>query len=308
MIIAQSIFETGLKRVCKSTKYDSVILRLLRSFAERRQADLRRILWPVFVYTFLKIASESVPPHAQNFFAQFQEIFETEHSDDLRALKSISLPQHVESSQIAGIYKSAKYRLRVNEAAFMALIMFLESQAKYGGLLLVSIIQTHINVITYESSTSDQHSLAHLLNRAKVAEDFPAEDEGIPGHNPGSANTEQAANSTVLTKLRLGPMPMEEDLKEDLRAELDESDVKMPPNEGRLALAEHFEQQIKQEEGEEAPSRQEIPLPPSTARDVAMEVQKVKENRDRFKIEGRTGGLPVPVSVVMYTFHNTYDS
>lgn len=64
---------------------------------------------------------------------------------------------------------------------------------------------------------------------------------------------------------------------------------------------------IKKEEDEDAPTRADIPYPPSTARDVAMEVQKVKENRDRFKIEGRTGGVGPAVSVCMFTFHNTHD-
>lgn len=39
-----------------------------------------------------------------------------------------------------------------------------------------------------------------------------------------------------------------------------------------------------------------------------MEVQKIKENRDRFKIEGRTGGVGPGVSVTMFTFHNTFDN
>lgn len=42
-----------------------------------------------------------------------------------------------------------------------------------------------------------------------------------------------------------------------------------------------------------------------------MEVQKVKENRDRFKIDGRdgrTGGVGPGLSVTMFTFHNTFDS
>lgn len=225
-------------------------------------------------------------------------------------MKAIYLPQHVESSQIAKLYREARYRLRINDSAFNSLIIYLESQAKNGGTFLVSIIQTHLNIITYEGSTSDQYALANLLNRARNVEDYPAEDEGIPGHNPGSANVEQASNSTVLTKLRLGPMPMESDLREDVQAELEEEDIKQPPEDGKVPLIEHFEQQIKQEESEDAPTRQEIPLPPSTARNVEMEVTKVKENRDRYKIhlEGRTGGVPVPVSIVMYTFHNTYDS
>ena len=36
-----------------------------------------------------------------------------------------------------------------------------------------------------------------------------------------------------------------------------------------------------------------------------MEVTKIRENRDRLKIEARTGGIGPGVSVVMYTFHNT---
>jgi transcription initiation factor TFIID subunit 5 len=38
-----------------------------------------------------------------------------------------------------------------------------------------------------------------------------------------------------------------------------------------------------------------------------MEVQKIIEHRDRYKMEGRTGGVGPAVSVTMYTFHNTYD-
>jgi transcription initiation factor TFIID subunit 5 len=39
-----------------------------------------------------------------------------------------------------------------------------------------------------------------------------------------------------------------------------------------------------------------------------MEVQKIKENRDRLKIDSRTGGIGPGLSVVMYTFHNTSDN
>jgi len=39
-----------------------------------------------------------------------------------------------------------------------------------------------------------------------------------------------------------------------------------------------------------------------------MEVQKIKENRDRFKIDGRTGGIGPQVSVCMFTLHNTMEA
>ena len=102
-------------------------------------------------------------------------------------------------------------------------------------------------------------------------------------------------------------MPLESDLIGDVRAELEEEDTNNPPAAGQDSFVQHFEQRIKREESEDAPTRGELQLPPSMARDVAMEVQKVKEDRDRFKIEGRTGGVGPGVSVTMFTFHNTYD-
>ena len=145
-----------------------------------------------------------------------------------------------------------------------------------------------------------------MIARGSVEEDLPAEDEGIPGHNPGSANTDRNA-PPVLAKLQLGALPMEPELMEDVRAELQEEDSKNPPKPGQNSLVDEFEQRIKRESTEEAPTRETVPLPPSLARDVLMEVQKVKENRDRFKIEGRTGGVGPGVSVCMFTFHNTFD-
>jgi transcription initiation factor TFIID subunit 5 len=100
---------------------------------------------------------------------------------------------------------------------------------------------------------------------------------------------------------------MEPALEEDVRAELADEDAKEAPVPGRNTLVQEFDQMIKKEEDDEAPTRADIPFPPSTARDVRMEVMKVKENRDRYKIEGRTGGVGPGVSVCMFTFHNTYD-
>jgi transcription initiation factor TFIID subunit 5 len=147
-----------------------------------------------------------------------------------------------------------------------------------------------------------------MLGQIGAGQTFPAEDEGIPGHHPGSAYTgDNPAMAGTLPRLRLGKMPMEETLEGDVRAELAEEDEKEPPLQGRNTLVQEFDQMIKKEEDEEAPTRNDIPFSPSTARDVAVEVMKVKENRDRYRLDGRTGGVGPGVSVCMFTFHNTYD-
>ena len=271
------------------------------------QPDLRRLLWPIFVYSFLNLVSDDYPRESRIFFNAFKGQFENEHVDDLRTLEPISLPEHVETNETAKIYRGSKYRLSISSVAFYNLVRFLESKEKSGGAVLVGIIQGHLNVVTVERGNDAQYALAHVLHRAKNIEHFPAEDEGIPGHNPGSANTNRAAKDNVLPKLKLGPMPRDEDLKSDVRAELEEEDSRNPPLNGQVSLSDHFESQIKREDSEEAPSRGELQLPASVARDVAMEVQKVKEDRDRFRIEARTGGVGPAVSVTMFTFHNTHE-
>ena len=240
------------------------------------------------------------------FFAAFEEEFLAEHESDLRELKPMSLHEHLKQNKIAQLYLSNKYRLSLSAVAFFNLVQFLENNEKQGGSVIMGIIQEHLHIVTVDRVAPDQNSLAKLLVRANAEEDHPAEDEGIPGHNPGSANTDNTARSAVLTRLKLGPMAREQELLDDVRGELAEDDTLSPPPPGKPTYLQHFETMIKREEGEDFPTAADVPYPPSTARDVALEVHKVKENRDRFKIEGRTGGVGAGVSVSMYTVHNSH--
>ncbi|KAI9823920.1 MAG: Transcription initiation factor TFIID subunit 5 [Thelocarpon impressellum] len=267
--------------------------------------SLKRLLWPLFVYSFLTLVMEFSPEDCDKFFVAYKDLFATEHEDDLRKLAAIRLPEHVQDSEITQIYRGSKYRISLTKVAYFSLIQYLESKEKEGGAAVISLLQQHCNVVTTERGVADPHSLAAMLNKA-VMDDMPGEDEGIPGHNPGSANTNENAPA-VLPKLKLGHLPMEPELMGDVQAELEDEDVKDPPAAGRKSLVQEFHDSIKREESEEAPARGDIPLPPSLARDVALEVQKVKEHRDRFRVDGKSGGAGPALSVCMFTFHNTYD-
>ncbi|KAL1988081.1 hypothetical protein VTN96DRAFT_1112 [Rasamsonia emersonii] len=270
--------------------------------------ELRRVLWPLFVYSFLDLVSSFYPQDAKQFFETNKNLFLPEHAEDIRALEPISLPEHVQDNTVAKIYRGNKYRLILSNPAFSNLMQFLENKHKEGGSVMSAILSSYCTIITKERAADDRFSFAAMLGRARESETFPAEDEGIPGHHPGSAYTgDNPAMTGTLPRLKLGKLPPEPELEGDVRAELEEYDAKNPPPPGRNTLVQEYDQMIKKEEDEEAPSRAEIPFPPSTARDVAIEVQRVKENRDRFRIEGRTGGVGPAVSVCMFTFHNTYD-
>lgn len=270
--------------------------------------ELRRVLWPLFVYSFLSMVASFYSPDAKMFFETYKNLFLPEHTEDVRSLEHISLPEHAQDNHTAKLYRSNKYRLVLSNPAFSNLMQFLESKQKEGGSVMSAILSSYCTIITKDRSADDRFSFAAVLGQAGAGQSFPAEDEGIPGHHPGSAYTgDNPAMAGTLPRLRLGKLPLDQTLEADVRGELVAEDSKNPPGPGRNNLVQEFEQMIKKEEEEEAPTRADIPYPPATARDVAIEVQKVKEHRDRFKIEGRTGGIGPAVSVCMFTFHNTYD-
>ncbi|KAL1884733.1 Transcription initiation factor TFIID subunit 5 [Paecilomyces lecythidis] len=285
---------------------------LLKSWVEDNldlyKPELRRVMWPLFVYSFLNLVTSFYPQDAKQFFASNKNLFLPEHNEDIRALEPISLPEHVQDNSVAKIYRGNKYRLILSNPAFSNLMQFLENKQKEGGSVMSAILSSYCTIITKERTADDRFSFAAMLGKSAGAQTFPLEDEGIPGHHPGSAYTgDNPAMTGTLPRLKLGKLPPDSQLEEDVRGELADEDAKNPPAAGRNTLVQEYDQMIKKEEDEDAPTRAEIPYPPSTARDVAMEVQKVKENRDRFKIEGRTGGVGPAVSVCMFTFHNTYD-
>lgn len=248
------------------------------------------------------------PQEAKQFFEVNKNLFLPEHTEDVRALEPISLPEHVQDNSVAKLYRSNKFRLVLSNPAFSNLMQFLENKQKEGGSVMSAILSSFCTIITKERANDDRFSFAAMLGQASGGQTFPAEDEGIPGHHPGSAYTgDNPAMAGTLPRLRLGNLPMEQTLESDVRGELADEDAKNPPAPGQNTLVQELDQMIKKEEDDEAPTRSDIPYPPSTARDVAIEVQKVKENRDRFRIEGRTGGVGPAVSVCMFTFHNTYD-
>lgn len=265
------------------------------------------MLWPLFVYSFLNMITAFYPQDAKQFFDANKNMFLPEHTDDVRKLEPISLPEHVQANDTAKLYRTNKYRIVLSNPAYTNLLQFLESKEKEGGSVMNAILSSYCTVKTMDRASDDRFSFAAMLGQVGAGQ-FPSEDEGIPGHHPGSAYTgDNPAMAGTLPRLRLGKLPMEQELEEDVRAELADQDAKEPPAAGRNTLVQEFEQMIKKEEDEEAPTRADIPFPPSTARDVAIECMKVRENRDRFKIEGRTGGVGPGVSVCMFTFHNTFD-
>lgn len=240
---------------------------------------------------------------SKTFLKDLGHHFQPAHDDDLKNFSTIALPQHIAENSLARLYKDNKYRIPLNQHATGDLFNFLERESEQGGAVIRQILVSYCQIDSTARGPITPFSFEAVFRRSKNADiDEVDAREGIPGINIGLSNLD-VLDPTA--SLKLGPMPMEADLREDVRAELEDEERKNPPPEGVSSLVEEFDQKIKREESADAPSRADIPLPPSRPRDIMLEMQKVRENRDRFKIEGRTGGVGTAISACMFTFHNT---
>ncbi|KAK4114866.1 TAF5-like protein [Canariomyces notabilis] len=283
---------------------------LLRDWVENNldiyKFELRKLLWPVFIYSYIELVSQGYNDDAKRLLDTLRPHFEAAHQDTLALLATVTLPQHINENRTTRLYRENKYRIPLNQSLSGNLFHFLEREADEGGTTITYILQTYCSVETSARGPIEPYSFEAIYRRAQNLDlDEIDAQEGIPGVFTGISNRDVLDTSA---KLKLGPMPMEPELRDDVRAELEEEDQRHPPTDNRSTLVEEFDKRIKREESADAPARTELPLPPSRARDVVMEMQKVRENRDRFRIEGRTGGVGLAVSACMFTFHNTLGS
>ncbi|KAI0904838.1 WD domain-containing protein [Ustulina deusta] len=267
--------------------------------------ELGKVMWPLFVYSYLRLVAQGSTAHAKEFMQKCRRRFETARIDELRGLEVITLAPHVQENSMAKIYRENRYVIPINKSLTGNLFHFLERELDQCGAVVLDIIQQHCRVDSVDRGPIEPFSFEAIYRRARNQElDDVDIQEGIPGlaSHSGVANRDILENQAAL---RLGPLPLDGELRDDVAAELEEEDRLHPPKDGIPTLVDEFNSMhpIKKEAGD-SPQRTDIPYPPSRARDVVVEMQKVRENRDRFRIEGRTGGVGPGLSVCMFTFHN----
>ncbi|EHK96255.1 putative Transcription initiation factor TFIID subunit 5 [Glarea lozoyensis 74030] len=289
----------------KYTKAFQLLSNWVDSNLDIYKFELKKLLWPVFIYSFLDMITYGFTIDAEAFLHDFGPRFEKFHHEDLQLLETLKLKSHIDENPTAKLYRSQKYKVPLNNNVYQALITFLEANSKTGGTVLLNILVAYLEIKTTERGNLDQYSFEAIVSRSEDTANDEADQEGIPGTFIGVTNKDIINNAAVL---KLGFTPMDPDLAADLRAELEDEDIRNPPKPGVPTLIEEHERRIKREESVEGPKASEIPYPPSRARDLKMEILKIKESRDRFTIDTRTGGIGAGISICMWTFHNTLDT
>jgi transcription initiation factor TFIID subunit 5 len=265
------------------------------------------------VYSYLDLVEQKHTNLSKKLMQLYKSRFENAHADELANLSLISTPKQLEENSIAQLYRKNKYRIPLNKFIHGTLFNFLQRYHDECDGILEYILSTYCTVEQMQRGPIEPFSFEAIFHRGRNLELDDADiQEGVPGivttTGSYSLNKEIIGSEATMKfgPLKLGPLPIDQELRGDVLAELEEEDKMDPPRDGTRSLVDEFNSihNIKKEDGE-SPQRTDIPYPPSRARDIVMEMQKVRENRDRFKIEGRTGGVGPGVSVAMYTMHNT---
>lgn len=265
------------------------------------QYEMNKFPWPIFVHSYLSLVEDKYTDDAVAFFDTFKDDFKLSHADDLKLLSTIKQPPHIEENTSTKAFRSNRYRIAVTKKVHDLLLAHLEQEYENGGLTVLTLILKYCDIRDVDRGQANPFSFAAILEKHKSSQANQAEpQDGVAGALEG-IRTE--ANPTG--PLKLGSLPMDADLQAEVRAELLLEDQRNPPPDGKPTLTEEFEQKIKREESTDGPARSDLPLPVHRIKDVWNEVEKIREYRDRFRIEGRTGGVGPAVSICMHTFHNT---
>ena len=76
------------------------------------KAEVQRLLWPIFVYSYLALVQKFYAKEANHLCNKCADLFRKEHEYDLRSLERISLPEHTEGDNIAKVYRGTSIACR----------------------------------------------------------------------------------------------------------------------------------------------------------------------------------------------------
>lgn len=241
--------------------------------------ELMSILFPLFVHSYLNLVNRGLKDQAKSFMDNFRSDHLEMHSQDIARLTVITDPQHVAENELAQMYKTNKYHLRLSPVSNELLIAFLEDN-KF--IVLLRIVNQHLEI--------------------KVSAANANEDEviGIAGHGTLQLST---FNQQSIT---LGQMPSDPAFREQVEQTLKEEEAQggdMTMNgDTPGALLEEY-RKVKTEAGVDSPSRDDIPLPQFKGSDIHAEIEMLRDLRKRVAL----GPSSLP-SICAYTFHNAQDN
>ncbi|KAI7900010.1 WD40-repeat-containing domain protein [Cokeromyces recurvatus] len=243
--------------------------------------ELRSVLFPIFVHSYLDLVSKNIPEKAKYFMDTYRKDHVELHTLDLNTFETITEPQHVRENELARMYRSNKYNLRMSGVPFELFLNYLQDN-KF--MILLRIVNQYLNIQVVHGK---------LL---KSAGGLEMDDViGIIGHQA------QQIEEFNKQKVQLGLPQLDQSFKEEVEQAIKEQEDESQQDDN-ISLLETFKR-VTQENTADGPAFGDIPLPPYRGTDITTQIESLKNLTHTIPLN--ESSLP---SICCYTFHNTHDS
>lgn len=223
---------------------------MVRDWIERSldlyKGELRKVLYPIFVHSYLDLVSQGSDMAAKAFMAEFSVDFYSGRPEDIETLRSIALPDHAIENSLAQLFRNNRYKINLTRTVFDLLLHHLHEMEALGGAIPIRFLNEYIDVqISTEPATG------------REVDKYP---EGIVGHT--SLQSKQLDQEV----LQLGERPMDKSMQKEIVARIAAGEQSETTNEEEgmedaPTIAEVF-QNMKREGTEDSPAQETVPLPP----------------------------------------------
>ncbi|EOR04182.1 Transcription initiation factor TFIID subunit 5 [Wallemia ichthyophaga EXF-994] len=224
--------------------------------------QLRPILFPIFVHTYLDLISLSFQKSARAMLHRHAHSLIPYHADVIAHLGSLTLPAHVKSDPLAIRWRSQKYIVRLGKAAWNLLLGWL-SDALVGGpggsstggtaeakgrSLMLKIVNERLRVDVVESSTKISQEM--IEESTGLISDLTITYPTIPGQRMAIAQSAQSFNN-IIGELKLGLPPLDDGLRAEVDRQVAVNDA--------MEREEGMEIDPQQQKPQQPPPQQEQP-------------------------------------------------
>ncbi|KAF8527845.1 TFIID and SAGA subunit [Hysterangium stoloniferum] len=298
--------------------------------------EFRPILFPIFVHFYLDLIEFGFKEAALSFFENFSISLSPSHTNALHHLRSLLLPAHVQSDELAQRFRNEKYAIRMSRSGFGLLIGWLTEgtggeapgvghgfngeRGRRGRAAVMRVVNNHVqfDVTTSNSSSVSPHAWEESTGLLSSL---------AHGNNSVAPRVSDLQSFNTTEKhLKLGPLPVDESLRQEAERRIREQQMNGfdPEVSGGSQFDLPFPFGVIPP-GISAPTASELPPRPPQFRtlDIQREVERIRDARKRIKLdpsalsgdldihgfdkqsaEARARALP---SICAYTLHDAAD-
>ncbi|XP_022729245.1 transcription initiation factor TFIID subunit 5-like [Durio zibethinus] len=131
--------------------------------------ELLRVLYPVFIHSFMDLVAKGHLQEARTFFNAFREDHELMHSRDLQKLEGVLSQSHLEEMEFARSLRQSKVNIKICQYSYDLLLQYLH---KTQSTAMLGVINEHINFQVSSgqpTSISDDAEVVTLIGSCQDA-------------------------------------------------------------------------------------------------------------------------------------------